>query len=147
MMQVLQDLGLNLPLCVRLHLDNSHGLPILPPVAQSSFFWSYLPPPIKLCLTWHRFLLSIEISAPVTRDTMFCNGFQEVSSPRTNPSPKREQSSWLSLGRQRQAATNQIFQKHLINGSWCCEKTRAQYLSYLYQKKPRATVQILDLLR
>lgn len=65
-------------------------------------------------LRWHRFLSSIEISVPVTRDTMFYNGFQEVSSPRMNPSPKREQSSWLSLGRQRQAATNQIFQKHLI---------------------------------
>lgn len=46
---------------------------------------------------------------------MFYNGFQEVSSPRMNPSPKREQSSWLSLGRQRQAATNQVFQKHLFH--------------------------------
>lgn len=46
-----------------------------------------------LSLTWHRFLLSIEISVPVTRDTMFYNGFQEVSSPRMNPSPKREKSA------------------------------------------------------
>lgn len=46
---------------------------------------------------------------------MFYNGFQEVSSPRMNPSPKRERSSWLSLGRQRQAATNQVFQEASVS--------------------------------
>lgn len=41
------------------------------------------------------------LSAPVTRDTMFYNGFKAVSSPRMNPSPEQEQGSWLSLGKER----------------------------------------------
>lgn len=96
------------------------------------FFFLKLSSPThsSLSLIWHRFLLSIEISAPVTRDTMFCNGFQEVSSPRMNPSLKRKKSSWLSLGRQRQAATNQIFQSRLIKWILMLWKDKSTVLIY-----------------
>lgn len=99
MMQVLLNLGLGLHLCVRLYLlvckltfEHLTWPPDPLSSASKQLFFLKLSSPIQSTpsLRWHRFLLRIEISAPVTTDTIFYNDFQEVSSPRMNPSPKRE---------------------------------------------------------
>lgn len=100
--------------------------------SSESFFFLKLSSPAhwSLSLIWHRFLLSIEISAPVTRDTMFCNGFQEVSSPRMNPSLERKKKQ-LSLSRKaKAAATNQIFWSRLIKWILMLWKDKSTVLIY-----------------
>jgi len=82
---------------------------------------------------------------PVTRDTMFYNRFKAVSSPRMNPSPEREEGSWLSLGKQKQADANRFFQKYIINLTLMLRRDRS--LSYLHQKDSRATEQTFILPR